>query len=140
MAYDISRSTRSNCQKIIRHGSLSFKKVYMSTNPETSNSRYSATPWYLIWVFGAIILAAINLSEFGKSEKPGSAVIALAWLCWAFSWYTKPFSVNLRKTLSTAVLVHERRSWVSEVVWNTATFSAFALLLAGSVMMYANAA
>ena len=112
----------------------------MSIHLDSLQSQKSRFPWYLLWVVGAVALAAINISEFRATGKLSSAVLALAWICWAFSWYAKPFHVNFRAKASKAVAVKALKSWVPLSIWNFATFSAFALLLVGLVLKFANAA
>ena len=103
-------------------------------------SQKARFPWYLLWVLGAVALAAINITEFRATGKLSSAVLALAWICWAFSWYAKPFHVNFRAKPSNAVIVEALKSWVAPSFWNFATLGAFALLLVGLALRFANAA
>lgn len=112
----------------------------MSIHVDPLQSQTRKFPWYLLWVLGAVALAAINITEFRATGKLSSAVLASAWICWAFSWYAKPFHVNFRAKASNAVIVEALRSWVPQNLWNFATFGAFALLLAGLVIRFTNAA
>ena len=112
----------------------------MSMHLDPLESRTNKFPWHLLWVLGAFTLAAINISEFRVTGKPSSAVLASAWICWAFSWYAKPFHVNFRAKASNALIVEPLRSWVPQKLWIFVTFGAFALMLAGLVLRFTNAA
>ena len=112
----------------------------MSIHVDPLESQTSKFPWYLLWVLGAFTLAAINIAEFRVTAKSSSAVLALAWIFWALSWYAKPFHVNFRAKASNALIVEPVRSWVPQKLWIFVTLGAFALMLAGLVLRFTNAA
>ncbi len=112
----------------------------MSIRVDPHESQGARFPWYLLWVSGAVTLAAVNVSEFRNTGNVGSIVLALAWIFWAFSWYTKPFHINFRAHASKAVVIGSLRPWVPVSLWNFATFGAFALIIVGLILKFTNAA
>ena len=112
----------------------------MQIQANQTKEQGSGRPWYLLWVLGAITLAGLSVMEFQANGKLSSALIAAAWLCWAFSWYAKPFVVNFRAQASRALIVEPLRTWVPHTLWNFATIGAAALLLVGVLLKYTNAA
>lgn len=108
-----------------------------STSAESANENF---PWYFLWVLGALLLAALSVSDFILTKNPGSALVSFAWLCWAFSWYAKPFCVRFSARPAEAISVQPLRPWVPQSLWNLVTFGALALLLAGLLVKFANAA
>jgi len=85
-------------------------------------------------------LALLNIDEFRITAKLSSLMIAAGWLCWAFSWYAKPFRINFRAKASQAISMRPIRSWVPSALWNLVTFSAFLLLCSGIVLKLTNTA
>ena len=100
----------------------------------------TSSPWYLLWVLGALALAAVNAAEFLSARNPGSAVLAFAWCLWAFSWYAKPFHIRMRASFSEAVSSRPIRPWVPKSLWNFITIGALALLVVGLAVKFLNAA
>ena len=112
----------------------------MQPGTDQVNPQNDGLPWYLIWVFGAIALAVVNVTEFRSTANLGSLLIAFGWLFWAFSWYAKPFRLRFRAKLSQAIRVGQLRAWIPQQLWNIATFGALGLLLVGLVLKFMNAA
>ena len=97
-------------------------------------------PWHLLWVGGALVLAAVNASSFSGSHAPYSLVLAASWLCWAFSWYAQPFRIRWNATALGAIERLPRHAGVPERLWNVVTIAALVLLLVGLALKFANAA
>lgn len=97
-------------------------------------------PWYMIWVLGALALAYFNATEFRATGRPGSAVVTIAWLLFAFSWYARPFRVSFRARPSQAFAQQPLRAWVSPALWNLATLAGLVLLVIGIFLKFTQAA
>ncbi|MFT3820311.1 MAG: hypothetical protein QM750_22305 [Rubrivivax sp.] len=97
-------------------------------------------PWFLLWVIGAVVLAGDSLRGYGSGGDAASLVLAVAWLCWAVSWYTKPFQVDFKSGLAQAFRVLPIRPWMPKLLWNLVTIGALAFLIAGLALRLATAA
>ena len=85
-------------------------------------------------------MAAANLNDLYVTKKLASLLSALAWLCWAFSWYAKPFSVRWGVKLPEAIRVHSLHPKVPPALWNLTTMCAFVLMAVGLLLKFASAA
>lgn len=93
--------------------------------------------WHLLWVGGAMVFAWVNLSEFSGTLAVHSLLLATAWTCLAFSWYTQPFRVRWKANAFGAVEMLPRHARVTEKLWNVVTLVALALLLVGFALKFA---
>jgi hypothetical protein len=91
-------------------------------------------PWHLLWVLAALVFASMSLSEFRATGRLAAAMTLVGWICWAFSWYVKPFSVRWRAPVDQAVqgrTLHER---IPPGVWALVTFCGVVFLILGLVL------
>ncbi len=103
-----------------------------------SNANTNSKPnySYLIWVLGALALSAVNLNEFISTQKLSRAVQSISWLCWAFSWYSRPIFVLWSKKSSESLQIGTLHPKVSELVWVSVTSFAALLMLFGIALKF----
>ncbi len=109
-----------------------------SSSPEAGHA--AGCPWHLLWVIAAAALAAFAASEFLASGKLSELLACLAWLCWSFSWYAKPFHIDWRGGLADAIRVQPLNPRVSKSLWSVVTLGALLLLLSSLAIRLSAAA
>ena len=102
-----------------------------------TSSGTESHPWHLLWVFAALAFAGTSATRFYASGEPFALLASLAWLGWAFSWYTKPFQVRWQGKISEAVRVQPLHPKVPEKLWSIVTIASFLLLLASVALRFA---
>ena len=103
-------------------------------------SRIRKTPWYLIGVSGAILLAAVRLREFFRTGEFAEAVIALACICVALIWLVKPVIQDSRAKTSDSFKVAPLRSRLSPNVLSYLQWACYLFVLAGLILKFGVAA
>lgn len=103
-----------------------------TTPSETGGSR-----WHLLWVVAALAFAWVNLSDFSETLAPHLLILAVSWICLAFSWYTRPFRVRWNAKAFGAIEMLPCHARITERLWNLVTITALTLLLIGLALKFA---